>query len=101
MDELLAASRSPTSPEWTRASATASIPQLWPRTHAAVSESRIAPLIVYGLIGATVFLPEVLRVIPVAVTDGILTFVGASGLLSGGNQFTRRLLLLVSDPAVR
>jgi hypothetical protein len=56
-----------------------------------VCENRGSPLLVYGLIGASVLAPSMLRMLPGAVVDGILAFVGLHGLLHGGNQLVARI----------
>jgi hypothetical protein len=56
-----------------------------------VCENRVSPLVVYGLIGTSALVPSMLRMLPGAVADGILTFVGLHGLLYGGNQFVARV----------
>eukprot|EP00045_Choanoeca_perplexa_P005190 m.44001 g.44001 ORF g.44001 m.44001 type:complete len:555 (+) comp12983_c0_seq1:96-1760(+) len=60
-----------------------------------VRENRIAPLIVYGLCLVAIWARPVLTAIPEGVVDGILTFVGVSGLLAK-NQFIERVWLLLT-----
>ena len=42
----------------------------------AVHENRIAPFVMYFLIGGALFVPAVIEVIPFGAVDGLLTFVG-------------------------
>ena len=65
--------------------------------HGVVCENRVAPLLVYCLIGFSALVPSWLRVMPEGVVDGILAYVGLDGLLHGDNQFVARLLYLLSD----
>eukprot|EP00730_Choanoeca_flexa_P001165 TRINITY_DN10511_c0_g2_i1.p1 TRINITY_DN10511_c0_g2~~TRINITY_DN10511_c0_g2_i1.p1 ORF type:complete len:558 (+),score=118.55 TRINITY_DN10511_c0_g2_i1:61-1734(+) len=60
-----------------------------------VRENRLAPLIVYGLCLVAIWARPVLTAIPEGVVDGILTFVGVSGLLAK-NQFIERVWLLLT-----
>ena len=46
-----------------------------------VKENRVAPFIMYLMIGVPVFIPGVLEKIPKACIDGILVFVGVAGLV--------------------
>ena len=63
-----------------------------------VVESRLAPLLLYVAVGATLLVPELLEQIPDGASHGVLCFIGAKGLLQG-NQFVERLFLLFVAPS--
>lgn len=69
-----------------------------------VAENRIAPLLVYALIGLPLLAPRLLLDLPGATIDGVLVFVGYEGII--GTDLFRRALMIVShkkefDPAFR
>ena len=69
-----------------------------------VAENRIAPLLVYALIGLPLLAPRLLLDLPGATIDGVLVFVGYEGIT--GTDLFRRALMIVShkkefDPAFR
>lgn len=59
-----------------------------------VAESRVAPILVYLLIGLPLFAPHVLKVLPEAVIDGVLAYVGYEGIAS--TLLFERCLLVVT-----
>ena len=63
-----------------------------------VVESRLAPMLLYVGVGATLLVPELLEQIPDGASHGVLCFIGAKGLLQG-NQFVERLFLLFVAPS--
>ena len=60
-------------------------------------ENRVAPFVMYAMIGAALFVPSVIELIPFGAVDGILTFVGVAGLLEC--QLWERILLLLRAPS--
>ena len=63
-----------------------------------VYENRIAPLVMYFLIGGSLlFTPELIELIPEAAVDGILVVVGVVGLFEC--QLWSRLFLLITPSA--
>jgi len=59
-----------------------------------VAESRVAPLLMYALVGLPLLAPSLLGHIPEAAIDGILTFVGYEGIVSTG--LWHRVLLVLT-----
>eukprot|EP01052_Picozoa_sp_SAG31_P005804 SAG31_NODE_260_length_18915_cov_3.432823_7_plen_647_part_00 len=62
-----------------------------------VAENRIAPFLMYFMIGLPVFLPSLLNKIPLGALNGVLAFVGVAGLLDC--QLFERLLCLLRHPS--
>lgn len=61
-----------------------------------VYENRIAPFIMYFLIGAVLLCPAIIETLPLATIDAILFFVGVAGLFEC--ELWERLLLLCRHP---
>eukprot|EP01041_Mallomonas_annulata_P002208 gene2208-4295_t len=61
-----------------------------------VNENRLTPLLVYLLIGLTVFFPKPLSLIPLGTIRGVLTFIGFVGLMNC--QLWDRVLCLFKPP---
>ncbi|KAL1520700.1 hypothetical protein AB1Y20_022269 [Prymnesium parvum] len=59
-----------------------------------VAESRLAPALVYLLIGLPLLAPGLIKAVPEAAIDGVLIFVGYEGIVCTG--LWRRLLLCVT-----
>ena len=66
-------------------------------TVSGVAENRIAPFIMYLLIGLPVLAPHLLEKIPSGALNGVLTFVGVAGLLDC--QLWERILCLIRHPS--
>ena len=62
-----------------------------------VAENRVAPLLMYAMLGLPLLFPAVLEVIPRAAINGVLAYVGVEGILT--TQLFSRTLLLLSPPA--
>lgn len=62
-----------------------------------VAENRIAPFIMYLMIGLPIYTPKVLNCIPKAAIYGILAFVGVAGLLD--TQLWQRCVGLLQAPS--
>ena len=63
-----------------------------------VFENRLAPFLMYLLIGMPVFVPKVMTYVPDGAVDGVLTFVGVAGIISD-NQLWERIVCLLTVPA--
>ncbi len=63
-----------------------------------VRENRLTPLAIHILIGASLFLIPLLKMIPMAVLYGVFLYMGIVSM--SGNQFFERLALWVKDPAL-
>merc|ERR1711971_426366 len=62
-----------------------------------VRENRIAPFIMYMLIGLTLFVRQFIELMPYGTVDGTLTFVGVAGLFEC--QLWTRVVLLFRVPS--
>lgn len=62
-----------------------------------VHENRLAPFIMYLLIGLTLFVPQFIELMPYGTVDGTLTFVGVAGLFQC--QLWTRILFLFRAPS--
>mmetsp|Transcript_63917 Transcript_63917/g.106280 ORF Transcript_63917/g.106280 Transcript_63917/m.106280 type:complete len:591 (+) Transcript_63917:47-1819(+) len=80
----------PHSPQFVRALSTSS--ELGGPSH--VAESRVAPFLVYLLIGLPLFVPKLIKAVPEAAIDGVLIFVGYDGIVCTG--LWERLLLCLT-----
>lgn len=58
-----------------------------------VAESRVAPLLVYAMIGLPLLAPRLIKAVPEAAIDGVLMFVGYEGIVCTG-LWSRLLLSL-------
>ena len=63
----------------------------------AVFENRVAPFLMYFLIGLTLLVPQIIEVIPEGCVDGLLMFVGIAGLFDC--ELWYRLQLLYHLPS--
>ena len=62
-----------------------------------VAESRVAPLLMYALIGLPLLTPSVLELIPNAAIYGVLAFVGLEGIVQ--TALWKRLWLMITPPS--
>jgi len=61
-----------------------------------VRENRLSNLVIHVLMGASLFLLDMIRVIPMAVLYGLFLYMGITSLT--GNRFYERLMLWITDP---
>ena len=62
-----------------------------------VAEPRVAPLLMYALIGLPLLTPSVLELIPNAAIYGVLAFVGLEGIVQ--TALWKRLWLVITPPS--
>jgi solute carrier family 4 (anion exchanger) protein 1 len=63
-----------------------------------VTETRVAPLLMYVAVGCSLALPQLLELLPEGATSGVLLYVGLRGFMTG-NEFWDRVLLLFAAPS--
>lgn len=63
-----------------------------------MTETRVAPLIMYIAVGCSLALPQLLELLPEGATSGVLLYVGLRGFITG-NEFFERCLLLFASPS--
>lgn len=63
-----------------------------------VNETRLTGLVISLLIGCSLFLLPLLKMVPIAVLYGLFLYMGVVSL--GGNQFFERLMLWITDPTL-
>lgn len=61
-----------------------------------VRENRVSPLLIHVLIGLSILILPLIKLIPMAVLFGLFLFMGVSTLT--GNQFFERMTLWITDP---
>ena len=88
----------PHSPQFVLAMRDDSSAQSGSKKGAHVVETRLAALICYALIGASLAVPELIGMLPTATVEGTLCFVGFHGLQH--TQLWERTILLFTEPAL-
>jgi hypothetical protein len=84
----------PHSPQFVRA---LSFAPARPGAAPVVAENRVAPLLMYAMLGLPLLVPSLLQMIPRAAINGVLVYVGMEGILT--TQLWRRVCLLISPRA--
>lgn len=84
----------PHSPQFVRA---LSFAPARPGAAPVVAENRVAPLLMYAMLGLPLLVPSLLQLIPRAAINGVLVYVGMEGILT--TQLWRRVCLLISPRA--
>jgi len=85
----------PHSPQFVRALTVA--PRPGENKRPFVVENRVAPLLMYAMLGLPLLFPQLLALIPRAAIQGVLVYVGAEGILA--TTLWQRTLLLASPPS--
>ena len=88
----------PHSPQFVRALSLAPAkPGTKPGAPPVVAENRLAPLLMYAMLGLPLLVPGALQLIPRAAINGVLVYVGMEGILS--TSLWSRACLLISPRA--